>query len=197
MNELKAVKKIENMIIKTLEDRVTELDDLDEQINVQAEIVNNANKNLATATAQSDVKGYQDAKDEIRKAADAREMYELRKNALEQKPLITKAEYEKAVTEIFNEIAAIDDQTKQKLAKCAEEMQAAALDLQEDLNKANEVLTRLQRDIYHDADRSKNAKGEILQIESESKRVDKWNTVKWGKIAVEHYQYKLYTGRAK
>lgn len=197
MNELKAVKKVENMIIKILEDRFAELDDLDEQIKTQAEIINHANKELAAATAQSDVKRYQEAKNEIRKAADAREMYEARRNALDKKPLITETEYQKAITEIFNEIAAIDDQTKQKIAKCAEEMQAAALDLQDNLKKANEILGKLQHDIYADADRSKNQKGEIYYVDGETKRVDanKWATVKWGKVAVEHHQYKLYTGR--
>ena len=195
MTTLKAVNAVESTVKKILSDRVTETADLAEQVEKETASIAAANKAMEAATTAGDVKAYQKAKADRRDAADAKEMHESRLEALNNKPLISKADYEKAVADIYAEIAALDDQKRQRLAKLSDEMEAEALDLQEAINKANEVLHRLQHEVYRDADRSRNAKGEIMILVHEEKKVEKWNTVNWGKAGVTHYQYTEYTGR--
>ena len=196
MINLKAVKAAESTVKKILSDRVTEIADLTEQIEQEAAAIAKANEAMEAATTAGNVKAYQNAKADRRDAADAKEMHEARLEALNNKPLISKIDYERAVADIYTEIAALDDQKKQRIAKLSEEMEAEALELQEAINKANEVLHRLQHEVYRDADRSRSQKtGELVNISHEEKKVDKFNTVIWGKAGVTHYQYEAYTGR--
>lgn len=196
MSNLKAVKAAESTVKKILSDRVTEIADLTEQIEQESAAIAKANEAMEAATTAGNVKAYQNAKADRRDAADAKEMHEARLEALNNKPLISKIDYERAVADIYTEIAALDDQKKQRIAKLSEEMEAEALELQEAINKANEVLHRLQHEVYRDADRSRSQKtGELVNISHEEKKVEKLDTVFWGKAGVTHYQYEAYTGR--
>lgn len=196
MTNLKAVKAAESTVKKILSDRVTEIADLTEQIEQEVAAIAKANEAMEAATTAGNVKAYQNAKADRRDAADAKEMHEARLEALNNKPLISKIDYERAVADIYTEIAALDDQKKQRIAKLSEEMEAEALELQEAINKANEVLHRLQHEVYRDADRSHSHKtGELMNISGEEKKVEKLDTVFWGKAGVTHYQYEAYTGR--
>lgn len=195
MTTLKAVTTVENLVNKILSDRVTETAELTEKVKQGAAAVAAANEAMAAATVAGDVKAYQKAKADRRNAADAKEMYDARLNALNDKPLISRVDYEKAVADIYGEIAALDDQKKQRLAKLSEEMEAEALDLQEATTKANEVLNRLQNEIYKNADRSRSSTGEMMMFSFEDRKVEKWDTINWGKAGVKHYQYAKYTGR--
>lgn len=196
MTNLKAVKAVESNVKKILSDRVTEIADLTEQIEQETAAIAKANEAMEAATTAGNVKAYQNAKADRRDAADAKEMHEARLEALNNKPLISKIDYERAVADIYTEIAALDDQKKQRIAKLSEEMEAEALELQEAINKANEVLHRLQHEVYRDADRSRSHKtGELINISGEEKKVEKLDTVFWGKAGVTHYQYEAYTGR--
>ena len=173
MATLKAVTTVESNVKKILSDGVTETADLAEQVEKGSAAIAAANKAMEAATTAGDVKAYQKAKADRRDAADAKEMHEARLNALNNKPLISKADYEKAVADIYAEIAALDDQIKQRLAKLSDQMEAEALELQEAINKANEVLRRLQHEVYRDADRSRSAKGVMMYLAHEEKKVEK------------------------
>ena len=195
MANLKAVTTVENLVKKTLSDRVTETADIETQVEQEAAAIAAANAAMEAATTAGDVKAYQKAKADRRNAEDAKEMHESRLNALNNKPLISKGDYEKAVADIYAELAALDDQKKQQLAKLSDQMEAEALELQEATAKANEVLRRLQHEIYRDADRSRSPKGGIMALSSEDKAVNKWATISWGKVGVTSHQYAEYTGR--
>ena len=194
MKTLKAVSEAENTVKRILSAREAETADLEEQVKYAAAAIDKANADMEAATEAGDVIAYQKAKADRRDAADAKEMYENRLNALNDKNLISKGDYEKTVADIYAELAALDDQTKQRLAKLSEQMEAAALELQEAQAYANKVLYRLQHELYRDADRSL-VNGKMLQMISEDKKVDKGGTILWGKAGVTHYQYKQYTGR--
>lgn len=197
MFNLKAVATAENMTKRILSDRATETADLQDLITEDEEAIAKACIAMEAATTAGDVKAYQKAKADRQDAADAKEMHTKRLEALESNPLISKAEYEKAVADIIAEIAAADDQTKAALVKLSDEMNAAALDLSEAISRANDALQRLQHDIYRDADRTKNPKtGEPnLALTHEVKAYKKHDTVLWGRAGVRTAQYEAYTGR--
>lgn len=192
----KAVNAVENKIKQILKDKITESADLKERIQLECAAIESASKAMEAATDAGDIEAYQKAKAERRDAMDAREMHESRLEKLNNKPLMSKAEYEAALAEIFNEMAANDDQTRQAVAKLADEMNAAGLQLQEAQEHANEVLHRLQHEVYKDADRRKDKNGNIIAIASEEKHVDKWETIRWAKAAANHPNYKNYTGHS-
>lgn len=197
MNKETAVKNTAARINQILKDRVEETADRETKVAEAKKAAAEAEKRMDEATTAGDTKAYQKAKWERRDAMDALEMHEKRLEALNNKPLISKNEYEKAVADIYAEIVAKDDQTKKTLCKLSDEMEAVALDLANAQEEANSVLHRLQHEIYRDADRSRNPKtGEVITyLSHEDKKVDKWDTVSWGKAGVSHYQYELYTGR--
>lgn len=152
---LKTAAATENRINKILSDRVTETADLQEQVEKENAAIEAANKAMEAATMAGDVKAYQKAKGERRDVTDAKEMHESRLLSLNEKPLISRADYEKEVSAIFADFAALEDQTKQKLVKLSDEMNAVAAEFQEAIVHANEVLHSLQHDIYRDADRQR------------------------------------------
>lgn len=195
MATLKTVTTVENMVNKILSDRAAETEELVEQVKRDAVAIADANKAMDAATIVGDVKAYQKAKAERRDASDAKEMHDARLDALNKKPLISKADYEKAVGDIYSEIAALEDKTKQNIAKLSESMESLTLDLQEAINQANKVLHTLQHDVYRDADRKVNSRGERMFLPHEDKKIEKWDTINWGKAGVMHLQYLKYTGR--
>lgn len=196
MMNLKNVETTEELIDRILSSRAAEVEQLTQLIAGENDSIAAANKAMETATAAGDLKAYQKAKAERQNAADAKEMHESRLEALNQKPLITKLDYEKIVADIFAEIAAADDQTKQQLCKLSDSMNSAALELQTAINRANHALQRLQHDIFRDADKSRSAKtGEILFIDHETKAIRTFSTVSWGRAGVQAAQYAAYTGR--
>ena len=196
MMHLKNVEATEELIQGILSSRAAELDQLTQLIAIENDSITAANKAMESATATGDLKAYQKAKADRQNALDAKEMHESRLEALNNKPLISKLDYEKAISDIFAEIAAADDQTKQQLCKLSDEMNSAALELETAINRANKALQRLQHDIYRDADKTRNIKtGEILPITHETKAIRNFSTVSWGKTGVQTAQYTGYTGR--
>lgn len=195
MTTLKAVSTVENMVKKILSDRASETEALVEQVEKEDQAIAAANSAMEKATTAGDVKAYQKAKAERRDASDAKEMHEARLNALNHKPLISKADYEKAVAEIYSEVAAVENQSKQRIAELSEKMEGEALFLQEAVNAANRALHGLQHDVYRDADRRRDSNGDVLFLAHDEKKIEKWDTINWGRTGVMNLQYLKYTGR--
>jgi hypothetical protein len=195
MLKIEATLKAEQKAREILENRKKEKKNLVDWIEQERKKINAINSTIEQATIEGDLEAYQKAKAERADVMDSKEMHERRLSMLNNEPLLSKGDYEEAIREIYAEIAAQDDITKQTLRRLSEEMEKAATDLQDALNKANEVLRFLQHDIYKDADRSRNEKGVMLMIPSEEKHLDKWETVNWGMTAVMSHQYESYSGR--
>lgn len=195
MGELKAVKAAESKAKEILAKRAEELKVLAEQIDREAAAIARAKEEMQAATIAGDLKAYQQAKAARRDAEDAKEMHEARIHGLNDQPLISKGEYDKAVADIYAELAATDDKAKQQLAAYSDKMEAVAEELRQDMEKANAVLHLLQANVYKDADRTKDRNGHIIRVPHEDKTIDKWTTISWGKAGVTHYQYGEYTGR--
>jgi hypothetical protein len=191
---LKSAAEAENMVKQILADRATERTDLEGLIIKDDIAITEADGAMDQATAAGDLKAYQKAKGEKQNAEDSKEMHTKRLNALKKKPLISPADYEKAVSAIYTDFAALEDHTKQQLAKLSDEMNVAAVDLTEAMNHANKVLHSLQHDIYRDADRERISKDGPFTSTSKQE-IDRWDAIRWGKAGVTHYQYTEYTGR--
>ena len=195
MSKLKTVETASAMINKILADRKREIEDLAELVEQDDEAIAKANEEMEAATASGNVKDYQAAKASRRDALDAKEMHESRLKTLNEKPLITKEEYEKTVAGILTEVAAQDDKTKQKLAILSDQMHAEGLALDKAIEEANETLKRLQHDVYRDADRSiSEHSGEVIYLHAEDRAYNQRDTFYWATRGVSTPQYERYTG---
>ena len=191
MGTLRATIEIENRINKILSDRENELAELEEKIQEDQKAIGHASLAMEEATAAGDLKAYQAAKSKRTDAEDAKEMHMNRLDALKNKPLISRREYEKAVSDITLEVAALDDETKQALARLSEQMADHAEELRENTIHADEVLRRLQHDVYRDADRTRH-NGVILELDAENKYIRRTGTIEWGKCGISHGVYNDY-----
>ncbi len=198
MKTIGIIEEVSKRVDSILNDREKDLAVLADQISEQDAAISASAAEMDKATAAGDLEAFKKAKADRSNAMDAKEMFEARKNALENKPLISAADYEKTVSEVFAAVAAAESDTKKELTALSDQMASAAAGLEEIANSANNVLTRLQHDVYHDADRTRSPKtGEILQIFHEQKRVNPYNTILWGRLGIESTQYVNYTGNRR
>lgn len=183
-------KRIEDILAA----REKELTLLDALIKTEEEEITGANHAMAEATAANSIEEYRMAKAHRESAKDAREMHEARRDALRNKPLISSADYEKTVSAIVSAVAGVESDTKKTLCGLSDEMAAAAADLEAVARNANDILQRLQHEVYRDADRSRNPKtGELMPIDYERKQVNPYTTINWGRQGVKCAQYESYT----
>lgn len=178
-----------------LTNRENEVAELKALLDKDAAAIAAANEAMDAATNGGDLKAYQTAKRERQDASDALEMHTARLSALEKKPLISKADYDQAISSVYSEIEQLDTKAKQDLAQLSEQMEKIVTDLQDAISEANRVLQVLQHDVYRDADRRLNNKGDIIMTPSEDKRINKADTISWGRAGVLHSQYARFTGR--
>lgn len=187
-----SIEKANERITEILANRESEEMDLKGLIEVDKEAIATADQAMEEATNAGNIEAFRKAKAEKQNAADSLEMHERRLATLEKKELIGKTEYEKLCADIFAEVAALEDTTKQKLAKLADEANEAGNALADAINRANSTLRKLQRDVYRCADMPKNGKGET--INAAGKEIKNWETYDWAKAGVNHAAYKNYTG---
>lgn len=192
MKKLKAVFEVENLVNKTLANAAAETKKLEASLKQERAEIDKANGEMDAATAAGDLKAYQAAKAARRNAADAKEMHEARLEILNGKALISKEQYEGAVNSIFAEIDALEEEVKQALTDYSIKMDQEAGKLQEAMESANKILIRLQSEVYRDQDRRRGPSGEIVRLPIETKQVDKWGTIHWGRRAL---QFKERTGK--
>ena len=186
--------KTVNRIDSILSDRAKALSDIDEQIRNAGAAVASAAEEMEIAISSGDLAAYQRAKANMTNALDAKEMHEARKEALLHKPLISRTEYEKTVSDIKTAVAEVEEKTKKELCFLSEQMATAADALEEMARSANDVLYRLQHEAYQDADRTRNPKtNAILIIGHEQKTVNPFATINWGRMAAKSAQYAEYT----
>lgn len=195
MKSARIIEDTRTLIDSILTNRKRELAALEDKIKEDTEAVSIAIAAMEKATAEENVKAYREAKAERENAQDAKEMHEARMNALMNKPLISRAEYEDAVSGIYAAVAADEAETKKTLFNLSNQMAAASADLETVTHDANDVLRRLQHDIYQDADRSRNPKtGEPMPLAHEDKQVNPFDTIYWGRKGVNCEQFKKYSG---
>ena len=197
MATLKAAAKAKAKANRILSDRKAEMKTISSRIRKAESDAAAAREKLEAATAASDLDAYQNAKADLHRAEDAKEMLKNRLAALKDKPLILKEEYEKLTAEIVAEYTEKDNAACQRLAELADEMNNIGLDLREAIEDANMTLKTLQEEIYKNADRSKHDNGKVLYMSHEDNCIKKYGTIQWATVAVEHSQYNNYNGKDK
>lgn len=187
MARLKSAVETEKEIKKILSDRVTEIADLEEQIKKDQENIDKASEEMEEATATGELSIYKKAKEKLSECQLSQEMHRKRFNKLQYEILISKEEYEKKVAAIFEEYNSFRIQTGKKLAKLSEEMKKEADELLEAYEHINNVLYRLQHELYKDSDRLKAKNGDLID---RPKEIRGEPFIYWGNIAVDSGVYK-------
>lgn len=198
MKTLEIIEEVSKRVDSIMNDRKRDLESLDGQISGQDAEISAANAEMDKATAAGDLEAFKKAKADRANAMDAKEMYESRKNALENKPLISTADYDRTVAEVCAAVASAESDTKKELTALSDQMASAAAGLEEIATAANNVLARLQHEVYHDADRTRNPKtGEVVPLNHEQKQVNPYGTIHWGRLGIESSYYANYTGNRR
>lgn len=198
MDILKKIPEIEKKIEKIIAEKREQLTSLRNQIEDANNRIDTAQKKKALAKDQQDLTAYKAISVELDDLEKEKELYVAGLQKAEAGPLVSAAQYNTMVSEIFAEIAALDDQAKQEILELADCQYAIALELQEAINRANPILRKLQHDVYRCYDNPIDKRtGNHLTDPYYDKQVDKWDTVRWGKMASEADQYEKYTGQKK
>jgi len=147
MNATEALnKKIETIRAKREADRTNA-----ENLATSArESLSRAEKEMQTATAAGDLTRYRKAKQEREAASDAVEMHTARLQALDNAPLITKAEYDAEVKAVFDELKSANEAARAELLEISDRATIIGADLRDKIRKANDALEIWQREIYQD-----------------------------------------------
>lgn len=187
MMELKQVKAAEAKAKKILNDRETEINDITKQISDAEVAMVTAKKEMELATNKSDLIAYKKSKQQYSDAQISTEMYSKRLDALENKPLISKDDYDKLIDSIFDEMDEALDETEAQFIKLFSSAHEISKELMSAGEKANEIIKMIQSNVYKDADRLRAANGTIVDRQKEfSKHYD---TCRWGDTGYKYYKY--------
>ena len=115
-----------------------------------------------------------------------------RLEAMQDRPLITEAEYEALTKSVKDEVGAMADTAKKKILDHAKAMQTEAAQLRDVLNAANSALRRLQYDLYRNLDmRVEVAPGKSYYSQFKKNEVpaDCWEPVNYTQYCTEDNRY--------
>ena len=191
----KAVTDVEGRIKKILADKVTEVADLEERIEVAKQKQKVANEEMDKATIAGDVKAYQKAKADRRDAEDAIEMHTKRINALEKSPLISSGEYEKSVAQIMAALGEVSAEAKKQIVSHMEQIRVIATECREEIVKGNEVLHKWQHEIYRDKAEMEIGNGKKLHSDSLEKKFTDFTVPQFASYILDSHFYKTITGQ--
>ncbi len=177
-----------------LKKRTKEQKALSDQLREERAAAAKAEAAMDKATAAGDLKAYQSAKKDKADATDAIEMHSARFDALEHKPLVTEAEYNKAIASIMGELTAENNRAKEKLTALADEMKATADELAEIFAEGNALLHKWQHDVFRDDATKTTNDGKKIHRQDLEKQWTNLDAVSYGNIAVDHPLYKVFRG---
>lgn len=147
MTELKAVTETETLIKQIITKRNKDIEDITGKIETAKQNAAKAEEETNAAILTGDLKTYQAAKERKKNADDAVEMYTEMLNALKNKTLVSKEQYENTLKEIYAEVDTYIETSKKKLAKYMKPLEDLAGDISDTLNHTNNVLTKWQEEI--------------------------------------------------
>lgn len=193
----KAITDVETRIKKIMADRVTETADLEERIEIAKQQQQAANEAMDAATTAGDVKAYQKAKVDRRDAGDAIEMHGKRLDALENKPLISKGEYEKGVAQIMAALGEVSADAKKRIVEHMEQIRIIAAECTAEITNGNEVLHQWQHEIYRDKAEQMLESGKSIHMNSLEKRFEDFSIPQFASYVLDSGYYKNFTGQSK
>lgn len=182
-------------IDKILEKRAASEKKVAGDLAADAAAIKKAEAEMKEAVTGNNLEAYQKAKKALQTAKDSQELHLAWAKSMKEQPGITPDEYNNLVSAIYAELDGLEAETLQKAVKLADEMAAAGDALRKAQNHANEILHKLQHDVYRDADRMRSKGGEIIYTTSENKAVDKWETINFTQAAKNHFIYDAYMNR--
>ncbi|MFH5834521.1 hypothetical protein ACHAL6_00415 [Proteiniclasticum sp. C24MP] len=137
LNELQAIKDKE---LSTLQ---AKLDVTEETIRTTTEAINKAR-------ADADEETFMKASKERESAQEIARMYQDKMKKVEAKPLVNESEYLELKKEIIDSLDNVVRESYKKLLPVIAEIENLKDNLYSDLNNGNEMLHRLQRDIFRE-----------------------------------------------
>lgn len=193
----KAITELESKIKKILADRVAEAADLEERVEAAKHKQKEANEAMDEATIAGDLKAYQKAKEERKDAEDAIEMHCKRLEALDNKPLISKVEYEKGVAQIMAALGEVSADAKKRIVEHMEQIRIIAAECTAEITNGNEVLHQLQHDIYRDKAEQILASGKGVYMEHLEKKFKDFSVPQFASYVLDSGYYENFTGQRK
>lgn len=190
---MKAIKDAEQTVERILQENADEATTLTERIEQAADDMSKAAEKMREASAKSDLSAYQKAKAARQNAADVKEMSEARLQEITEAPLISKADYDHAVSAIRAELIEMEGNARAELIRLSDAMSAVSDGLNSAITRAENIVQTMQHELRKDRDMqvvNGRTIGNPLPI-SQSAR----DTVAWGQVGVNHFQYGA-TGRA-
>lgn len=121
---------------------------------------------MAKATEKTDAAAYRKGKQKLEDCLTEQEMCESRMNRLDKIPLVSEEEYEAIRGEILEELAGLEEETKQKLVEMAEAMYAVGKEYLDQRKAVNDTLARWHRDIFRWANVEYSKHGEPSRLKT-------------------------------
>lgn len=188
----KAITEVVNRIKKITADRVAETADLEERVEVAKQQQRAANEAMDEATDVVDLESYQKAKKDRRYAGDAIEMYSKRLDALENKPLISKEEYEAGVDKIMAALEEVSADAKKCIVEHMEQIRIIAAECTAEITNGNEVLHKWQHEIYGDKAEQILANGNSIHLDSLEKKFTDFSVPQFANYVLDSNFYKNF-----
>lgn len=156
-----------------------------------------AEKKAEQALNNGDVDGYQKAQKAIEKADAIITVHGNLLKKLKEEPILPKGEYESKVAGVLAEIEKTVSANKEKIISLIDQMADIRDADDEIINRGNDILKKLQHDLYRDADRSRDKFGRLINLRHEEKRFDELNIPSLVNSTLNNDCYKAIGGTRK
>lgn len=165
-----------------------------EQIEAAREAMDKARKAIGAAVIAGNSGEYLDEQINFDNAAKTIEMLTARRDDLRHKPLISEEKYNDMVAGILDEMEAKNEADKREAAELCDRLEEIAERNLTMMEEGNDLLHRLQYDVYRAADCLKDKDGNVLGYGAQNKRFKDRNSLQfWAIHALRNCgQYKAW-----
>lgn len=182
--------KYKKMVADILQRAATDLGKMEHEIEKARAELASADAAMMAAGEKGDSHAYIKAQSDASIAKAWLEECEKRADSLRSGTLIRKEEYDALVKSILQGMGAADRASKAEVVKLCEQARAIVDSNQNMINEGNDLLTKLQRDIYRYADCKKDRNGEPIRTANSIKAYkDNASLTAWKEYALDSVQY--------
>ncbi len=144
----KELQKIEEQLQAIRSEAERQLDIMDRGMEEAADSEAQAKKQLEKAKEATDPEAYSEAAAKLRTAKDVREMYSQKGLEIMRRPLISDEDYQKIKGEILSEIRGQSEAAGARALELMKELKEIRDEFNEDVEKTNDLLYELQKNIF-------------------------------------------------
>lgn len=192
--KLSTIEEAEQTINQILTRRAQEIDSTSAKIEEVDQTITAALEKLEKATFEGNEALYKQAQAELDRAQGVKEYHKKRLDTIRTKSLINETEYNRFINGIYSDFETLDAQTREKLATLCDEITQIADEYTAKTAHINNILHRLQCDVYKMADCRKDRNGQHYLDPNTEKKVKFTATLKWAQCAIKNTQYREYRG---